>query len=241
MYAVNMSNISKIVTLFLAGLFFYSPAFVYAENDFSITEGSKNYSADITVERCEKDRCEGKGTIKLYEKNTKNLIQTFTSEDLYFRLDQDLKPSINVIQLYAEQSPLIFDDFDFDGFEDLAIRNGNRSSYGGPSYDVYVYNNLQKQFMLNGGLTALATKNLGMFRTDKARKRLITFAKSGCCWHLKTEYTVEHGHDPVKVYELEEDATNKNRETVKVTIRELVGNNWRIKVKKYKIKDYYKE
>ncbi|GGG63917.1 XAC2610-related protein [Epilithonimonas arachidiradicis] len=211
-----------------------------AQSKFIITDGSKNYDAEITVQSCESDTCNGQGTVVLMDKKTKKKFQTLQSEDLYFYLNEKQKPSVNIIQLYNEQSPLIFDDFNFDGSEDIAVRNGNQSSYGGPSYDVYVYNVSKKQFVPSDELTALAYENLGMFQTDHKRKRLITFAKSGCCWHITTEYAVIPKKGLQKVYELEEDATGAD-EYMKVITRKLVNNKWVIKTKKYKTDDYYKE
>lgn len=142
--------------------------------------------------------------------------------------------------MYNEQSPLIFDDFNFDGSEDLAIRNGNNSGYGGPSYDIYVYHSTKKQFVPSDELTSLAYDNLGMFQTDHERKRIITFAKSGCCWHITTEYAVIPKKGLQKVYEMEEDATGGG-EFVKVITRNLINNKWVSKTKKYKLDEYYKD
>jgi hypothetical protein len=202
-----------------------------AQKKFEIKNGSKIYFAAISVENCNSDNCEGKATIKLIDKKTNHLFQTFTSANLYFFLDEKQKPT--------EQSPLIFDDFNFDGAQDLAVRNGNDSEYGGPSYDVYVYNSTKKQFVLSSELTGLATENLGMFDTDQKRKRLTAYSKSGCCWHLKTEYEVVPNKGLKKVYELEEDAMNG--ESVTVTVRNLINNKWQSKSKIYKISEYYKE
>ena len=63
----------------------------------------------------------------------------FQADDLSCYLDKKLKPTVNVVQLSGEYSSLIFVDFNFDGSEDLAIRNGNEGAYSGPTYDVYVY------------------------------------------------------------------------------------------------------
>jgi hypothetical protein len=230
----------RIISFLLPLLLLFSSIFCFAENRFSIANGSKNYTAEIIVEKCEDKACEGKGTVKLYDKKTNELFQIFPSDDLRFDINENSGPSVNIVQLYGEQSPLIFDDFNFDGIEDLAIRNGSKGSYGAPSFDVYLYDIKKRQFVLNKELTALATDNLGMFSTDKKRKRLITFFKSGCCWHLTTEYTFEPRRGLLKVYELEEDATIIDGETVKVTTRELIGKKWKIKVNKYKKKDYYK-
>ncbi len=210
-----------------------------AQSNYIIKDGSKRFDAHITVQSCDGDDCFGKGIVKLIDKKTKKLFQTLESDDLTLYLDKDQKPTVNVIQLYNEQSPLIFDDFNFDGSEDIAIRNGNQSGYGGPSYDVYVFNSTKKQFVPSSELTSLAYENLGMFQTDHERKRLITFAKSGCCWHITTEYAVIPKKGLQKVYEMEEDATGAG-EFVKVTTRNLINNKWVNKVKKYKIDDYYK-
>lgn len=209
------------------------------QNEFIINDGSDIYDAKISVDKCSEDNCEGKGTIKLFDKKTEKLFQTFISDDLYFFFDNRGNPTVNIIQLYNEQSPLIFEDFNFDGSEDLAIRNGNNSGYGGPSYDVYVYHQNKKKFVPSEELTQLAYENLGMFQTDRERKRIITFQKSGCCWHIMTEYTVVPKKGLVKVYELEEDA--QGGEFVIVTTRELVNDKWIIKEETFKLDDYYKQ
>lgn len=213
--------------------------FCIAQNKFEIKNGSEKYSAEISIENCNATNCEGKATVKLIDKKTNQVFQTFTSDDLYFFLNENQKPSVNVIQLYDEQSPLIFDDFNFDGAQDLAIGNGHHGSYGGPTYDVYVYNSTKKKFVLSTELTNLVSDNLGMFDTDQKRKRLTTYSKSGCCWHMTTEYGVVPNKGLRKVYEFEESANID--EYVHVTTRSLVNNKWQSKTKKYKISEYYKQ
>lgn len=203
-----------------------------AQQKFSLDNASKKYSVVILVDTCYEGTCEGKGIIKLADKNTRQLFQTFTSGNLYFFLDSTQRPSFNINELYDEQSPLIFDDFNFDGSEDLAIRNGNNSGYGGPSYDIYVYNKTRKQFVRSKELTKLASENLGMFQTDHKKKRLVTFQKSGCCWHATNEYEVIPRKGLIKVYELTEDESNGK--FVIVTTRKLINNKWTKTVKKTK-------
>ncbi len=206
---------------------------------FQIQNGSTLYNAQLNVATCEKDECSGQAKIKLYKKGSSQVFQTLSSEDLNFYLDKKQKPSVNIIQLYDEQSPLIFDDFNFDGQEDLAIRNGNESSYGGPSYDVYVFNKTRQQFVISDALTALAYENLGMFQTDTKRKRLVTFAKSGCCFHVTSEYAVIPNKGLKLVHELTEDAMGG--EQVKVTTKSynLKTRKWHTTVKKFPINQYY--
>jgi len=208
------------------------------QNHFELNDASKNYNIKIDVENCENNECNGKASIELFDKEMYK-FQTLTSDNLNFYLNENQKPTANMIQLYNEQSPIVFDDFNFDGSEDIAIRNGNESGYGGPSYDVYVFNITKKQFVLSEELTNLAHENLGMFNTDSVRKRLITYSKSGCCWHLTTEYTVLPQRGLFKVYELEEDATGGKR--VVVTKREFIDDKWKTTTKDYPINVYYKE
>ncbi|MCS3870806.1 hypothetical protein J3D55_003722 [Chryseobacterium ginsenosidimutans] len=212
---------------------------IFAQSQFELKDASKNYDVKIDVENCSKDECQGNATIKLFDKKTSKEFQTLTSYNLNFYLNEDQKPTANIIQLYNEQSPLIFDDFNFDGTEDIAIRNGNESGYGGPSYDVYVFNSTKKQFVPSEELTGLAHENLGMFNTDAARKRLITYSKSGCCWHLTTEYSVLPQRGLFKVYELEEDATAEGK--VIVTKREFIDDEWTTNIKTYPVNEYYKD
>lgn len=230
---------SRTIKLFISFLCGFITASVNAAS-FQIQNGSNLYNAQLDVAHCEKDECSGRAKILLYKKGSQQVFQTFTSDDLNFYLDKKQQPSVNLIQLYNEQSPLIFNDFNFDGQADLAIRNGNNSSYGGPSYDVYVFNKTRQQFVPSSELTELATENLGMFQTDSKRKRLITFAKSGCCFHVTSEYAVIPKQGLKLVYELTEDATGSG-EQVKVTSKIYNLNNakWRTTAKKFPLDQYY--
>ncbi|WAW09156.1 hypothetical protein NB640_07650 [Oxalobacter vibrioformis] len=220
---------------FLLFAFLFSSA--VAQTRFTLPGVSENYLAEISV-ICKKDECGGPGEIKLFSKKTGKLFQTFHSDDLFFFPSADGQPSVSVVELYGEQSVLIFDDFNFDGHEDIAIRNGNESGYGGPSYDVYVYNITRKKFMPSEELTALAHDNLGMFHVDHQRKRLVTFSKSGCCWHLATEYEVVPGKGLLKVYEFEE-AMTASGDMIEVTARTLVNGQWVIESKRVPTAAYY--
>ena len=215
---------------------------VHSPRSFKVEDGSQQYNAAITVEQCGEGLCQGAGTVQLTDKTTGRVVQTFESDNLFFYLDEQQKPSVNVIQLYNEQSPLIFEDFNFDGSEDLAIRNGNQGSYGGPSYDVYVFNRSRGQFVLSDDLTRLTYENLGMFQTDPVRKRLTVFAKSGCCWHQTTEYAVVPKRGLIATKILTEDAASADGRYVYVTTETRSnGVNGKMvrKTKRYKMADYY--
>lgn len=209
------------------------------QKKFTIKDGSKNYWAIINVENFANNDCSGAGSVSLFDKSTDTLFQSVNSDNLCFYVKGDVNSDDNFTELYGEQSPLIFDDFNFDGYEDIAISNGNNGSYGMPSYDVYLYNSEAKQFTKDIKLTEIASTNLGMFRTEKSKKRIITYNKSGCCWHITTEYEITN-NEIVKVNELEEDATDGSK-YVTVTERKLINNVWYLNVKKMKIEEYYKD
>jgi hypothetical protein len=208
------------------------------QKKFTVKDGSKTYWAIVSVDNFVNNDCSGAGSVSLFDKAADTLFQTVNSDNLCFYINGDANPTEDFTELTGEQSPLIFDDFNFDGYEDVAISNGNNGSYGMPSYDVYLYNKEVKQFTKDIKLTEIASTNLGMFRTEKSKKRLITYNKSGCCWHITTEYEILN-NELVKVYELEEDATDGSI-YVTVTERKLVNRVWYLSVKKLKIEDYYK-
>lgn len=208
-----------------------------AKETFHVKDAS-GYSLVLTVEsKDENGYCSGKGTVELRDaKGT--LIQTFSSDDLCMDIGNASTASAGAVELGGGQSPVIIDDFNFDGSKDIAIRNGNDSGYGGPSYDIHVWNLTKKAFVKSDELTALAHENLGMFQVDAKRKRLITFAKSGCCWHKTSEYEVRPGKGLQLVREFTEDAMDGK--TVILTERQLVNGVWKTKTEKKSVSEYYK-
>ncbi|WP_066565998.1 FG-GAP repeat protein [Snodgrassella sp. CFCC 13594] len=204
---------------------------------FLVQQGSPLYDAKIDI-ACEKHHCQGPAEITLYRKNTQTPVQTFTVPDMTIFLNEQAQPSVNVVQLYDEQSALIFNDFNFDGQPDLAIYASNDGPYGGPVYQVYVFNKTRQRFVLSRELSELTQMNLGMFQTDATRKRLHTMSKSGCCWHQSSTYSVVPGKGLRLVSEHTEDATGGG-EKVTVTQREWVNGRWHKSVRQYPLKSYY--
>ncbi|ROI06457.1 hypothetical protein EGI16_00700 [Chryseobacterium sp. G0240] len=208
----------------------------FGQYQFEVKEASKNYDVIINVENCFDHQCKDKGTVELFDnKNTK--VQTFTSEDLvlYFGEDQKAGPG-KIIQLTKEQSPVVIGDFNFDGTEDIAVRNGNMGNYSGASYDVYVFNSSRMAFVKSEELTEIGSNALGLFDVDAQRKRLITTGKSGCCRVFTTEYAVIPNKGLEVVLEKEEDMTNEDQ--IKVKIREKINNKWITKTKVYPADQY---
>lgn len=105
--------------------------------------------------------------------------------------NDDNKIAVNITQIpYGEQSVLIFDDVNFDDKKDLALKTGNYSCYGGPSYNIYLATG--DDFVLSDAFSELAHNNCGMFGVDKDKDRqlIYTMTKSGCCYHEYSHYRV---------------------------------------------------
>lgn len=112
--------------------------------------------------------------------------------DYDLTLNDEHKITVNISQIpYGEQSVLIFDDFNFDGKKDLALKTGNYSCYSGPSYNIYLATG--SGFVYSDEFSELAHNNCGMFGVDTDRKLIYTMSKSGCCYHENSRYRMVDG------------------------------------------------
>lgn len=210
-------------------------ALILAQNNFKINDLSKNYHVTIDIATCNEKECFGKSTILLMDKSTSEIYPALTSENFTFAISTD-SLYLKKAKFDEEPNSLILNDFNFDGFEDLALVS--RSS-GTVSYDIYIFDSIQKKFSIDDGMTALVKDNSTMFTVDYERKRLILQLKSGCCIHITKEYTVIPGRGPLKVYEFEEDTSDP--ETVITKKSEFTDYKWFTRTTKYPREVYYKE
>ncbi|MGO2339622.1 MAG: XAC2610-related protein [Psychrobacter sp.] len=147
------------------------------------------------------------------EKTHKILISQPASIDIKYELSNSEehqlgeKISANIVSIpYGEHSVLIYDDFNFDGQKDLAIKDGRNSCYGGPSYQVYLKDG--NTFVYSQGFTELAQNYCGFFGFNKTTKTLDTMSKSGAAWHEYSKYKVID-NQPVAVHVLVEEYNSK--------------------------------
>jgi hypothetical protein len=218
--------------LYLLNLF---GTFCLAQNHFELNEISKNYHVSIDIATCNEKECFGKSIITLMDKKTSEKFPTLTSENFTFTIKTD-SLNLKMAKFDEETHPLIFDDFNFDGFEDAALIN---KSLGHSIYDIYTFDSVQKKFSIDEGMTNLVKYNSAMFTVDSERKRLIVHLKSGCCVQTTKEYNVIPERDPIKVYEFEEDT--RNPKTVITVKSEFIDYKWFTKTTKYPREVYYKE
>jgi hypothetical protein len=215
---------------------------VFAQKTFLLKDASKSFDLKIEIANCEEDSCEGKANYYLMKKSEDNSFQTIKMENGFLELGEDQKPTANLIELYGmNNSGVVFDDFNFDLMEDIAIRNGNEGAYGGPSYSIFVYSKATKKFVENKSLTALASENLGLFEVNPKTKTLETFTKSGCCWHQTTRYSIANNR-PKKVYVFTEDAAGGDGTYMSLVTETLLkSGKWKKTTKRVKTANYYKD
>lgn len=216
-------------------LYYFLSAFMFLGNlcfgqyRFAVEDASKKYNAQITVEECHNNACGHKANILLLSKGGEKL-QTFASKDFVMYFEKELKPSNTGIVLLTHgmvhDDPVVFGDFNFDGTEDVAIRNGSVGNYGSASFDVYVFNSTKKQFVPSEELTGIASNYQGMFDVDPKRKRLTTYARSGASLLYTYEYKVIPNKGIDLVYEKIRDMSE---EPAKVTVKEKINNKWVVK------------
>lgn len=173
--------------------------------------------------------CEGPAQLVIHDKGQRAVRQVINLPRVFVALPKGgMGPLVNSAHLYDYQGVINVGDFNFDGLEDFGIQTGNEGSYGGPSYDVYLFNARAQRFVRNSEMTSLILSTLGFFEVDAKNKRLRTFAKGGCCYHETTTYRVDHDV-PVAVGRYSEEVMNSG-DKMKITEETLVNGKWRSKV-----------
>lgn len=166
---------------------------------YHIKDFANEYSAEIVTN---KDNAETQALRIIENQTQKTLIKENVRLDEYDF--ENTKSNIQELP-YGHQSIIIYDDFNFDGQKDIAIKYGNESCYGGPSY--YVFLKLKNQFVRSAEFTDLAQNYCGFFSVEKEKKQLHTMTKSGCCWHQYSDFIVKN-NKPLLIHQVEESLNN---------------------------------
>jgi hypothetical protein len=86
-------------------------------------------------------------------------------------------------------------DFNFDGYDDLAVSLDHSGPYGGTAYGVFIFEPRGDRYVEAPDLSNVTQTSTG-FRLDPRRKLLIASSKSGCCIGWQSEFYVR-GIKPV--------------------------------------------
>lgn len=174
--------------------------FVKAQ-EISLVDFSDVYSGKIVLDGTYVDNQDTNSILTIFDKKTH--MQIFSTGAFVSEYDfEGDKLRTNILEIpYGEQSVLIYDDFNFDGIDDIAVRVGYYSCYGDPAYDVFL--GKKGSFEYNEAFTELAQNYCGFFITDFEKKQIETMTKSGCCWHQYNTYKVEN-NKPILIESIEE-------------------------------------
>jgi hypothetical protein len=204
---------------------------ISASNTFYLKNASEKFDVKIEVAECGDGFCKGKAKFSFYRKNAIKPFQIINLSDTQLWLDRGGNAQANVTLRYDEQSAVNFDDFNFDGLEDIAVCDGNNGGYGMPSYRVYLYSKRRQKFVYSSSFTQIGQgPSLGMFEVDKKKRMLYRFSKSGCCWHQTEGFAVINNR-PKKVFEETIDATIPDVKKVQITTKRLIKGKWRTRIK----------
>ena len=164
---------------------------MYSQKEYRIENFSEQYYGRVYVENPDIDS--EIMIVKIFDKHTQRLlVETQIEADMSYEIGEGDEIESNVFEApYGKQSLVICDDFNCDGTDDIAIKIGNYSCYGGPAFDIYVNRAgiLEKDDILSG----LAQEYCGMFEYDCASKEINVMTKSGCCFHIYETYTIAQG------------------------------------------------
>jgi hypothetical protein len=85
----------------------------------------------------------------------------------------------------------VISDVNADDHEDVLLWSGRDGAYGGPSFDVYLFNESLRTFRLNQALSDLTVGYTGLFGVDGAR--ITADSLIGCCVRVRETYLVSAG------------------------------------------------
>jgi hypothetical protein len=229
-------------------LLFFAEQASFAKEILKIQNASREYDLVVQIESCGGEKqdnnpntCNGVARVSIYRKSAQSPFQVISLPNVEIYKDTiAYNPRLNPKPraVYEEEYSFVFEDFNFDGREDLAICNGRNGGYGGPSYNVYLFNKQSNNLSENKRLSRLTEGGyLGLFLVDAKKRQLITLSKSGCCYHETEKYKVAN-NTPVLVEKIIEQASGGDTTgyDVVITTRKLINGKWVKRVRKEKIK-----
>lgn len=96
-------------------------------------------------------------------------------------------------------------DVNADGPEDLLIMTGREGNYGGPSYDVFLFDAANRRYVHSPAFSELTVGYNGLFSIESGKLKVS--ATDGCCYHVFDVYEVRGG-TPILIERVTEDRRN---------------------------------
>ncbi|PKH53034.1 hypothetical protein CXF68_11435 [Tenacibaculum sp. Bg11-29] len=161
----------------------------FSQTNFIINSFSDKYKGMITLEKGLKNEIIKKGKTTIIDIKTNKEVIEIKSNALHVNIDKCRVTTTNALKLpYADQNIIIYQDFNFDGINDLAILDGAYSCYGSPTYQIYL--ETKQGLKHSPEFTRLAQEYCGMFKPNYKTKTIHTMIKSGCCRFTDTYFKI---------------------------------------------------
>lgn len=151
-----------------------------------------NYIFELVVNNWNPKTFMGKTVLTIKDKTSKGIIQILKSDNFWF--DRHLNFGYG-------------SDYNFDKIPDLSFYTGNNGSYGSPSSDYYIFDPDKNEFIYSQQLAYIADGLSIEFDTEK--RRIKTFNKSGCCYHIQEVYIVQQDSIVLMKQLIEDEGINK--------------------------------
>lgn len=175
--------------LFVMVAFFVSLN-VFAQLEYTLEGFSDTYYGVFIMSEEQAKNVFKEGTILVFNKKTGKALLEVECDGVAF--DGKVSPDSN-----TNQSLLIYEDFNFDGMNDLAIQENYSSK--GPSYSIYLAKG--ETFVFDSVFSEIIQGSQGSWDLDPETKKIYTRGDGGCCWHSFSTYSIQDGR-PVRIVEV---------------------------------------
>lgn len=151
-----------------------------------VKDFSDRFYAKLQLEEGQSEEVFKKGTVSIITTNNNVELFSVKSESITIEIDKDAQK----IEIpFTKQDVVLYQDFNFDGQNDLGIQEFYSSK--GPGYLVYL--NKDDKFILDSEYTEIIQNSQGNYELDSSSKTITTMCSGGCCWHKFSSFTVESG------------------------------------------------
>ncbi|WP_237275224.1 XAC2610-related protein [Tenacibaculum ovolyticum] len=189
LFTNHYSKESKKLRILLFFIISITTINTFSQTNFIISSFSDKYKGMITLEKSLKDEIIKKGKTTIIDLKTNKKVIEIKSNALHVNIDKRNAITTNALKLpYPDQNIIIYQDFNFDGINDLAILDGTYSCYGSPTYQIYL--ETKQGLKHSPEFTRLAQEYCGMFKPNYKNKTIHTMMKSGCCRFTDTYFKI---------------------------------------------------
>ena len=203
--------------------------------EYFVQTKSKKYEVAVKITRFspfeEEPEKRVSGIVRILDKKKQKTLQKLPLKLFYFIPDtaQNLKKYD-----LTENEIIKFEDYNFDGNEDIAILNGEIGPHFTSLYDIYLYDSLSKHFQKNKYYTKIIQYTDIGFTTDKTKKTFNVSEMLGAWGAYEYIYTIKNNR-PSLIKEIKFEIISKD--SSKITKKTRLNGKWRTVVRYEKDKN----